>query len=85
MAAAATQADRAWMRQAIDLSKLCPPAASAYSVGAIIVGSDGETDAHVHAEESALAKLAGDVPLTEATVYSTLEPCSLRRSRPRTC
>lgn len=87
--------DRAWMERAIDLSRKCPPAEGAFSVGAVIVGADGEelahgysreTDAHVHAEESALAKLAVDDPrLAGATIYSTLEPCSERRSRPLTC
>ncbi|WP_308409617.1 deaminase [Streptomyces sp. A3M-1-3] len=87
--------DRAWMERAIDLSRKCPPAEGAFSVGAIIVGDDGEevahgysreTDAHVHAEESALAKLpVDDNRLAGATIYSTLEPCSERRSRPLTC
>ncbi|WP_149180837.1 deaminase [Streptomyces sp. TRM49041] len=87
--------DRAWMERAIDLSRKCPPAEGAFSVGAVIVGADGEelatgysreTDAHVHAEESALAKLPVDDPrLVGATIYSTLEPCSERRSRPLTC
>lgn len=87
--------DLRWMRRAIDLAALCPAIAGAYSVGAVIVGSDGtelsygysrETDAHVHAEESALAKLPqGDARLAEATIYSTLEPCSQRRSRPMPC
>ncbi len=86
---------RQWMRRAIDLSRQCPPVAGAYCVGAVIVGRDGtelsfgysrETDPQVHAEESALAKLdPGDRRLTGATLYSTLEPCSQRRSRPRTC
>jgi diaminohydroxyphosphoribosylaminopyrimidine deaminase/5-amino-6-(5-phosphoribosylamino)uracil reductase len=40
----------------------------------------------VHAEESALGKLApGEPRLAGATIYSTLEPCSQRKSRPRTC
>lgn len=87
--------DRRWMERAIDLSRKCPPAEGAFSVGAIIVGTDGqevshgysrETDTHVHAEESALAKLTMDYPrLAGATIYSTLEPCSERRSRPLTC
>ena len=43
-------------------------------------------DPVVHAEESALGKLAaGDPRLAGATIYSTLEPCSQRKSRPRTC
>ncbi|MGW6688384.1 deaminase [Streptomyces sp. NPDC054961] len=87
--------DVTWMERAIELSRKCPPAEGAFSVGAIIVSADGEelahgysreTDAHVHAEESALAKLPADDPrLTGATLYSTLEPCSERRSRPLTC
>ncbi|MFF7022209.1 deaminase [Streptomyces klenkii] len=90
-----TAADHAWMLKAIELSRKCPPAEGAFSVGAIIVGEDGteishgysrETDLHVHAEESALAKLPADDPrLPGATLYSTLEPCSQRRSRPLTC
>jgi diaminohydroxyphosphoribosylaminopyrimidine deaminase/5-amino-6-(5-phosphoribosylamino)uracil reductase len=83
------------MELAIDLAHQCPPSESAYSVGAVIVDSDGselargysrEGDPHVHAEESALAKLApGEPRLAGATIYSTLEPCSQRKSRPRTC
>lgn len=85
--------DLRWIRRAIDLAALCPPAAGAYSVGAVIVGEDGtelaagysrESDPHEHAEEAALAKLPAEDPrLARATIYSTLEPCSQRRS-PRT-
>ena len=40
----------------------------------------------MHAEESALGKLSpGEPRLAGATIYSTLEPCSQRKSRPRTC
>jgi len=87
--------DRRWLTAAIELSKCCPPVERAYAVGAVIVGADGEqlafgysreTDELVHAEESALAKLAGSgIDLSGATIYSTLEPCSERASRPRTC
>jgi len=87
--------DRRWLAAAIELSKRCPPVDRAYAVGAVIVGPDGkqlaygysrETDELVHAEESALAKLAGQrVDLAGATLYSTLEPCSERSSRPRSC
>lgn len=90
-----TPVDYEWMRVAIELAHQCPSSPSAYSVGAVLVGQDGEeisrgysreTDGHVHAEESALAKLAeGDPRLKTATIYSTLEPCSQRKSRPRTC
>ncbi|HEU0089266.1 MAG TPA: deaminase [Pseudonocardiaceae bacterium] len=90
-----TLVDYQWMRLAIELAYQCPPSSGAFSVGAVIVDENGEevsrgysreTDGHVHAEESALAKLASDDPrLTTATIYSTLEPCSQRKSRLRTC
>jgi diaminohydroxyphosphoribosylaminopyrimidine deaminase/5-amino-6-(5-phosphoribosylamino)uracil reductase len=85
--------DRHWLAAAIECSRLSPPAPDHYAVGAVVVGADGrvlatgytgETDPHYHAEEAALAKLAG-VDLTGATVYSSLEPCTTRRSRPRSC
>ncbi|GAA2511686.1 deaminase [Pilimelia columellifera] len=87
--------DRRWLQRAIDLAHRCPPADGAYSVGAVIVDAAGneiaygysrETDPKVHAEESAIGKLAGDDPrLAAATIYSSLEPCSRRASRPRPC
>ncbi len=91
-----TPDDNKWMTLAIEQSKLCPVADGAYSVGAVIVDADGlevsrgysrETDEKVHAEESALAKIGGaDRPrLAGATIYSTLEPCSQRASRPLSC
>lgn len=83
------------MRRAIELAHLCPPDSQAFSVGAVILDEDGkeiawgysrESDPHVHAEESALAKLPpGDPRLSRATLYSTLEPCSRRASRPTSC
>jgi diaminohydroxyphosphoribosylaminopyrimidine deaminase / 5-amino-6-(5-phosphoribosylamino)uracil reductase len=89
------QEDEGWMRLAVELAWQCPPSRTAYSVGAVIVGADGaelsrgfsrENDPLVHAEESALGKLApGEPRLAGATIYSTLEPCSQRKSRPRTC
>jgi len=87
--------DHRWMNLAIELSKLCPVVERAYAVGAVLVDANGEelargwsreTDEFVHAEESALAKLPADDPrLAGSTLYSTMEPCSQRRSRPRTC
>jgi diaminohydroxyphosphoribosylaminopyrimidine deaminase/5-amino-6-(5-phosphoribosylamino)uracil reductase len=95
MSAQPSATDEAWMRRAIELSRRCPPSETAFSVGAVIVDAEGnemasgysrETDPHVHAEESALAKLADDDPrLGSATIYSTLEPCAKRQSRPLTC
>ena len=90
-----TDADRRWMKLAIDLAHQCPPSEGAYSVGAVIVGTDGQEISRgfsredgpvVHAEESALGKLSATDPrLAGATMYSTLEPCSQRKSRPLTC
>jgi diaminohydroxyphosphoribosylaminopyrimidine deaminase/5-amino-6-(5-phosphoribosylamino)uracil reductase len=86
--------DRHWLALAVELSRRCPPSATAFSVGAVVVadgreiarGHSRETDAHVHAEEAALAKLdADDERLRRATIYTSLEPCSTRRSRSDTC
>jgi len=93
--AEANAADRDWLAQAIDLSRRCPPSRTAYAVGAVIVAADGavlatgysrENSPHDHAEEAALAKLGPAVPgLGGATLYSSLEPCRFRASRPRPC
>ena len=64
-----SQDDEHWMSIAVGLAWECPPSPGAFSVGAVVVGQDGtrlsdgysrENDPRVHAEESALAKLAGD-------------------------
>jgi len=88
-------ADRDWLRHAIALSRRCPPSASAFSVGAVVVAADGsvlatgysrEGSPHDHAEEAALARLSpADPRLAGATLYSSLEPCRFRASRPRPC
>jgi len=87
--------DGHWLARTVELSRRCPPSTTAFSVGAVIVDAAGEeiswgfsreTDDTVHAEESALAKLADDDPrLANATIYSSMEPCSTRKSRPRSC
>jgi 5-amino-6-(5-phosphoribosylamino)uracil reductase len=84
------------MRLAVSLAGQCPPSYTAFSVGAVIVDADGAElsrgfsreggDPLAHAEEAALGKLSpGDPELAGATIYSTLEPCSDRKSRPWTC
>src|SRR6516162_2630498 len=84
--------DAGWMRVAVSLAWECPPSDTAFSVGAVIVGADGAELSHgfsreggdpaVHAEEAALGKLADGGPrLDGATMYSTLEPCTARKSR----
>jgi len=88
-------ADRHWLGQAIGLSRRCLPSASAYCVGAVLVGSDGavlatgfsrERDPYDHAEEAALALVDPTDPrLGPATLYSSLEPCRFRASRPVPC
>jgi 5-amino-6-(5-phosphoribosylamino)uracil reductase len=90
-----TTADRAWLAVACELATQCPPSDTAFSVGAVIVAADGtelarghsrEHDPHDHAEEAALAKLpTGDPRLAGATIYSSLEPCAKRASRPTPC
>ncbi|WP_067457754.1 deaminase [Actinomadura macra] len=90
--------DLGWLGLACDLARLCPPSTTAFSVGAVIVDANGreiargfsrEGDPHDHAEEAALAKagiLVGRAGrLRGATVYSSLEPCGARASRPRPC
>jgi len=86
--------DRRFLRWAIELSRQCPPSATAFSVGAVIVSEDGEVLAtgysreqqeQDHAEEVALRKAAGDPRLRHATLYSSLVPCGARASRPVTC
>ncbi|KAB8168879.1 dCMP deaminase [Streptomyces sp. 3MP-14] len=81
--------------QTVDLARRCPPSPTAFAVGAVIVAADGtelatgysrETHPTDHAEEAALAKLApGDPRLATAVLYSSLEPCGERASRPTTC
>ena len=89
-------ADRHWLALACELAELCPPSDTAFSVGAVVVAADGSElargysreggDPVVHAEEAALAKVDPEDPrLVRATVYSSLEPCARRASRPAPC
>ena len=90
-----TGRDREHLQRAIALAQRCPPSATAFSVGAVIVEAHGavlatgysrEGDPREHAEEAALGKVApDDRRLAGATIYSSLEPCSVRASRPRSC
>lgn len=63
--------ERRYLALAVELSRLCPPSRTAFSVGAVIVGADGEIlstgysreeQPHDHAEEVALRKLGGTSP-----------------------
>ncbi|MFC9289465.1 dihydrofolate reductase family protein [Streptomyces sp. NPDC057052] len=89
-------ADRRWLDLACELAAACPPSRTAFSVGAVVVAADGAElarghsreagDPVVHAEEAALAKIdPADPRLAGATVYSSLEPCARRSSRPAPC
>ena len=88
--------DMTWMAEAIVLSWRSPPSATAFSVGALVVDAGGEVltegwsrpldHPHDHAEETALAALGpGWRAPPGSTLYSSMEPCSARASRPRTC
>lgn len=86
--------DHGWLELAVRLAAECPPSRTAFSVGAVIVSASGtelarghsrEHDASEHAEEAALARVAADTDLSGATLYSSLEPCGRRASRPRPC
>jgi diaminohydroxyphosphoribosylaminopyrimidine deaminase/5-amino-6-(5-phosphoribosylamino)uracil reductase len=85
--------DLRWLTVAVELSKRCPPSASAFSVGAVLVDASGrvlstgysrESDPKDHAEEIALRRVAG-AELCQATLYSSLEPCLRRASRLDSC
>lgn len=88
------ETDERLLLQAIHLSRNSPPCSTAYRVGAVVVTRDGkeftgfthETSPDNHAEEEAILKaLAASADLTGATIYSSMEPCSTRRSKPVSC
>ncbi|MEY7980899.1 dihydrofolate reductase family protein [Streptomyces pilosus] len=89
-------ADPHWLALACALAAECPPSRTAGSVGAGGVAAAGPelarghsragADPVAHAEEAALAKTdPADPRLAGATVYSSLEPCARRASRPVPC
>lgn len=97
---ASLDADRGWLLEAIELSRCCLPSATAFSVGAVLVGADGrplaagysrERDPADHAEEVALRRAwraglePGGPEFAGSTLYSSLEPCATRASRPVPC
>ncbi len=86
--------DIKYMQRAIELSRLCRPSSSSYCVGAVVVTQAGEifegytheTSPTHHAEQEAIAKAeASGAQLQGATIYSSMEPCSLRSSEPESC
>lgn len=85
--------DLKYMRMAIEESRKSIPAPKAYCVGAVLVlndtvlsvGYSRELPGNTHAEECALAKVDANVNLEGATMYTTMEPCSVRLSGNRPC
>ena len=87
--------DLAALREALRLSKLAPPSRTAFSVGCTIVSAEGafvatgfsrEWGAHWHAEAVAIEKARqAAVDLSSCSLYSSLEPCSVRRSGRESC
>ncbi len=86
--------DEEYMELAISVSRNSEASPSCYRVGAVIVTRQGEifdgytleTSPTHHAEQAAMfkAKESG-ADLRGATIYSTMEPCSERRSEPVSC
>jgi len=96
MPAPPVRTDEQWLLLAVEESRRCAPSATAFSVGTVVVDRSGRElarghsrqggDPRLHAEEAALAGFAaGDPRLAGATVYTSLEPCTERRSAERTC
>jgi 5-amino-6-(5-phosphoribosylamino)uracil reductase len=80
--------------RAMDNSRQCPTDDKRYRVGAVLVTTDGsifdgytgESAPENHAEEEAIDKaVAAGVDIRGATLYSTIEPCTARKSKPRSC
>lgn len=90
----ASHEDLSLLRRAVAESRRCVPCASCYRVGAVVTTRDGalftgythETSPTHHAEQEAIAKaLAAGADLRGAAIYSSMEPCSMRRSEPESC
>ncbi|KAI8328947.1 cytidine deaminase-like protein [Blakeslea trispora] len=88
------QKDIEFMQLSIKEAHKSIPAPQAYCVGAALVSADGELlstgysrelPGNTHAEECCLAKIDGSVDLSGATMYTTMEPCSVRLSGNRPC
>lgn len=86
--------DRRLIERAVLLGERSEPCATAYRVGCVLKTADGqlfegythETDPKNHAEEEAIAKAEqAGVSLVGATIYTSMEPCSTRASKPVSC
>src|SRR6266542_3095813 len=84
-----------WLSMAIELSRCCPKSDRSFAVGAVVVDSADrllttgyslELGLGWHAEEVALHKASEDgLDLRGCTLFSSLEPCSVRLSGKRPC
>lgn len=89
------QKDKQWINYAINLSKNSPLSDTAFTVGAALVDKEGnliadgysrETDPTIHAEEVVLQKITDKYfDLSQATLYTSLEPCNQRLSQKECC
>ncbi|KAI8336315.1 cytidine deaminase-like protein [Chlamydoabsidia padenii] len=86
--------DLKFMRLAINEANKSPPAEKAYCVGACLVDAHGrlvttgysrELPGNTHAEQCALMKLDDPDLAHGGTMYTTMEPCSIRLSGNRPC
>ena len=87
--------DRKWLLKAIELSTHSPKRCASYAVGALIVESQEkligsgyslEWGSGWHAEAIAIDKaLRHRAHLNGLTPYTSMEPCSVRRSGRRSC
>lgn len=89
-----TEADLRYLAEAIAQGRRCTPCATSYCVGAVVVLPDGrtfagrthETSPTHHAEQEAIRKaLDAGADLHGATICSSMEPCSERKSEPESC
>lgn len=90
-----TEEDRCLMEEAFRLAAKCDKSAGAFSVGAIIAdfdrqilstGYSRELGEGWHAEEVAIHRARENaIDLANCILYSTLEPCGERGSRPVCC
>ncbi len=86
--------DCTYISRAMHNSRMSESCDTCYRVGAVILTRDGqefdgythETAPDNHAEEEAIAKaLEAGADLKGATIYTTIEPCSRRSSKPEPC
>lgn len=81
------------MAQAIAEARKSVYVSGAYCVGCVIVrdgkvistGYSREIPGNTHAEECALLKLGNISDAERCTIYTTMEPCSIRLSGKRSC